>query len=217
MNNSRYGKICENEMNRNYIKLMTSDQKWNKLLEKPHCICFKFFDEQFVGVEMGKIKTLINKPFYIGLRVLELSKPHLYRFHHDYFMKKYPAEKMLFTDTESLMFWVETAGIYKELFAERAHFDFASGDKAIPFFIASKNKVIGNFKDKANSKRITEFIGLRQKIYTLIDDKDQTTETHRAKGSKGALRGKSGSNSRWISSSALWRPTCRTSRSTPLR
>ena len=151
---------------------------------------FKIFDEQLVGVEMRKIKTLINKPFYVGFSVLELSKLHMYRFHYDYFMKKYPAAKMLFTDTDSLMYLVETADIYKELFAEREHFDFSSFDKASPFFDASNNKVIGKFKDEANGKPITEFVGLRPKMYSfLIDDKGHTTEKHRAKGIKrGASR-----------------------------
>ena len=133
---------------------------------------FKIFDEQSVGVEMRKIKTLINKPFFVGFSVLELSKLHMYRFDYDYFMKKYPAAKMLFTDTDSVMYWMGTADIYKVLFAEREHFDFASFDKASPFFDASNNKVIGKFKEEANGKPITAFVGLRQKMYSfLIDDK----------------------------------------------
>ena len=48
-------------------------------------------------------------------------------------MKKYPTAKMLFTHTDSLMYWLETADIYKELFAEREHFDIASFEKASPF------------------------------------------------------------------------------------
>ena len=105
-------------------------------------------------------------------------------------MKKYPAAKMLFTDTDSLVYWVETADIYKELFPERDHFDFASFDKASPFFDASNKKVIGKFKDEANGKRNTEFVGLRPKMYSfLIDNNGHTTEKHRAKGIKrGAPR-----------------------------
>ena len=63
------------------------------------------------------------------------------RFHYDYFMKKYPKANLLFTDTDSLMYWVETDDIYKELYAEREHFDFASFDKASPFYDAANNKV----------------------------------------------------------------------------
>ena len=186
---------------------------------------FKIFDEQLVGVEMRKIKTLINKPFYIGFFVLELSKMRMYRFHYDYFMKQYPAAKMLFTDTDSLMYWVETADIYKELFTEREHFDFASFDKASRFFHSSNNKVIGKFKNEANAKPITECVGLRPKMYSfLIDDKGHTTEKHRAKGIKRGASREIRTNSTWITCSALRRTTCRppesaarSTRSTPFR
>ena len=59
-----------------------------KIVEKPHCMCFKILEEQLVGVEMRKIKTLINKTFYVGFRILELSRLHMYRFHYDFFRRK---------------------------------------------------------------------------------------------------------------------------------
>ena len=94
-------------------------------------------------------------------------------------MKKYPAAKMVFPDTDSFMYWVETAYIYKALFAEREHFDIASFDKASPFFYASNNTLIGKFKDEANGKPITELVGLRPKMYSfLIEDKGHTNEEH---------------------------------------
>ena len=70
MNNSIYGNTCENEKKWTDIKLITNEKKCKKLVEKPHCMGFKIFDEQLVGVEMRKIKTLINKPFYVGFCVL---------------------------------------------------------------------------------------------------------------------------------------------------
>ena len=138
-----------------------------------------------MGVKMRKIKTLIRNPFFVVFRVLELSKLHLYRFNSDYFMKKYPAAMKLFTDIDSLMYWVETADIYKELFAERERFAFDSFEKASPFFDASNNKVIGKYKDEANGKPINDFVGQRPKMYSvLIDDKGSRTEKHTAKGIK---------------------------------
>ena len=80
MNNSIYGKTCENQKKRTDIKLVTTEAKCKKLVEKPHCLGFRIFDEQLVGIEMQKIKTLINKPFYVGFSVLELSKLHMYRY-----------------------------------------------------------------------------------------------------------------------------------------
>ena len=80
MNNSIYGKTCENQKKRSDIKLVTTEKKMKKLIEKPHCMNFKIFDEQLVAIEMRKIRSLINKPFYVGFAVLELSKLHMYRY-----------------------------------------------------------------------------------------------------------------------------------------
>ena len=80
MNNSIYGKTCENQKKRTDIRLVTSEEKCKKLMEKPHCKGFRIFDESLAGIEMRKLKTLINKPFYVGFSVLELSKLHMYRY-----------------------------------------------------------------------------------------------------------------------------------------
>ena len=80
MNNSIYGKTCENQKKRTDIKLVTTEQKCKKLTEKPHCLGFRIFDETLAGVEMQKLRTMIDKPFYVGFCVLELSKLHMYRY-----------------------------------------------------------------------------------------------------------------------------------------
>ena len=183
MNNSIYGKTCENQKKRTDIKLVTTEQKRKKLTEKPHCLQFRIFDDELAAVELRKQRTLINKPFYVGFSVLELSKLHMYRFHYDYFKRKYPRSKLLFTDTDSLMYWVETDDIYTELFDDKQHFDFASYPKTSPFYDPANNKVIGKFKDEAGSKPITEFVGLRPKMYSfLVEGEAHVEEKHRAKG-----------------------------------
>ena len=100
-------------------------------------------------------------------------------------MKKYPAAHLLFTDTDSLMYHVETLDIYKELFEDKQLFDNAGYPDTSPFFDASNNKVIGKFKDETNGKPIKEFVGLRPKMYSfLVHDNGKEVEKHRAKGIK---------------------------------
>ena len=72
-------------------------------MEKPHGMGFNIFDEQFMGVQMRKIKPLINKPFYFGFKVLDMSMLYMYRFHYDYLRKMYPAAKIIFKETDSVM------------------------------------------------------------------------------------------------------------------
>lgn len=97
-------------------------------------------------------------------------------------MKKYPAAQLVFTDTDSLMYWVETDDIYKEMFAERELYDFASFDKKSPFYDPTNNKALGKFKDEALGRPIKEVVALRPKMYSfLIEDGEADVEKHRAK------------------------------------
>ena len=126
MNNAIYGKTCENQKKRTDIKLVLNDQKRKSLTEKPHCLGFKIFGENLAAVEMRKIQLMINKPFYVGFSVLELSKLLMARFHYEYILPKYGDKaSLLFTDTDSLMYHIETENIYEDFWADRDRFDFA--------------------------------------------------------------------------------------------
>ncbi len=68
------------------------------------------------------------------------------RFHYDYFIKKYPAAKLLFTDTDSLYYEVETPNIEKEMFEKKELFDYWESPADSPYFDATNKKVMGKFK-----------------------------------------------------------------------
>ncbi len=72
MNNSVYGKTCENMKKRSDIRLVTDDKKRREQTNKPHCINYRIFKEDLVGVQLRKVKVEINKPFYVGFTVLDL-------------------------------------------------------------------------------------------------------------------------------------------------
>ena len=80
MNNSIYGKTCENQSKRSDIKLVNDPAEFKKLACKPHCQDVRIFNEQLVGVNLKKVKVMIDKPFYVGFAVLELSKLHMYKY-----------------------------------------------------------------------------------------------------------------------------------------
>ena len=144
MNNSVYGKTCENMKKRSDIRLVTDDEKRRQLTNKPHCMNFRIFKENLAGVQLRKVKVQINKPFYVGFTVLELSKLLMYRFHYDYIKKRYPGEdeaQLLFTDTDSLMYEIRTDNIFDDMIAERDRFDFASYPKNSKYYDATNNKV----------------------------------------------------------------------------
>ena len=80
MNNSVFGKTCENQKKRTNIKLVNDPIKLMKLVAKPELMNVEIFDENLAAVELQKIKLNIAKPFYVGFVILELAKLHIYRF-----------------------------------------------------------------------------------------------------------------------------------------
>ena len=80
MNNSIYGKTCENQRKRSDFRLVTDAHVAQKLADKPHCLDVRPFADNLVGFQLKKVHLEINKPFYVGFCVLDLSKLHMYRY-----------------------------------------------------------------------------------------------------------------------------------------
>ena len=74
--------------------------------------------------------------------------------------------KLLFTDTDSLCYHIQTDDIYKDLYHDRDLFDNGDYPEPSQFFLNENKKVIGNFKDEAAGQPITEFVGLKSKMYS---------------------------------------------------
>ena len=88
MNNSIFGKTLENIRNRVYIRLIPSDKVAQTLAAKPtydHCT---IFDENFIAVHMRKTKLYFNKPVYLGMSILDLSKSLMNVYHYNYIKTK---------------------------------------------------------------------------------------------------------------------------------
>jgi hypothetical protein len=187
MNNSCYGKTCENQRKRTDIRLVTDEEKAMKYLSMPHLIGFKVFNEDLAAINLMKPRCMINRPFYAGFSVLELSKLHMYGFHYDFVKTQYPGKQsqLLFTDTDSLMYEISASNLYETIWENRDKFDLS--DYPADFYHDStNNKVIGKFKDETSSKPITEFVGLRPKMYSFTTlqeaNSSRTCEKMRAKG-----------------------------------
>ena len=104
----------------------------------------------------------------------------MYDFHYNYIKPKYGENaKLLFTDTDSLAFEIETNDFYKDTSSDvRSMFDTSNYPKDHPsgIEIGSNKKVIGMFKDEAGGKQIAEFVGLRAKLCTYRMDGDGNEE-----------------------------------------
>ena len=182
MNNSVFGKTMENVRKRTNIELVTDEKRLNKLSAKPTYVSSKIFNENLVAVHTKKERLLLDKPSYVGMCILDLSKTHMYDFHYNYIKKKYPDSQLLFTDTDSLFYHIKTEkDIYEEFWVDRELFDNSDYPKSSKFFFNENKKVIGKFKDETAGKPILEFVGLKSKMYSY---KIEEEEHKKAKGVK---------------------------------
>ena len=94
--------------------MLSSDEKAKKLAAKPNYDHCTIFDENLVTVHMKKTKLYFNKPVYLGMSILDLSKSLMYDFHYNYIKTKYGDKaKLLFTDTDSLAYEITTKDFTK--------------------------------------------------------------------------------------------------------
>ena len=108
MNNAIYGKTTENVRNRIHVRLLNSEKDYLKWPSKPSYMWDKIFDNNLVAKRKNKVTLMINKPTYIGMCILELSKVFMCKFHYCYIKNKYGNNlKLLFTDTDSLMYEIK--------------------------------------------------------------------------------------------------------------
>ena len=183
MNNSVFGKTMENIRKRVDVRLVTDEKKLLKLTSKPTYVSSKIFNENLVAVHKIKETLTLNRPAYVGMSILDLSKTLMYKFHYKYIKRNYGYKaKLLFTDTDSLTYEIETKDIYKDFFKDNDKFDNSDYPEYSPFFNKTNKKVIGKFKDEAAGIPITEFVGLKSKMYSYMKDNQKGGKT--AKGIK---------------------------------
>ena len=197
MNNSVFGKTMENIRNRVNIKLVNTEEQFKKLTAKPNYESRKILNdndnESLVSVHMKKTSLTMNKPVYLGMSILDLSKTLMYDFHYNYVIAKYGNKaKLLFTDTDSFLYEIQTEDFYKDISGDvKDRFDTSEYPEGHPSGITTgiNKKVLGMYKDEAKGKNIKEFVGLRAKLYSF--KMEEGKENKKCKGIKKAVVEKS--------------------------
>jgi len=142
---------------------------------------------------MKKTELVFNKPVYLGMSILDLSKTLMYDFHYNHIKKKFDSKvNLLFTDTDSLCYEIETEDFFKDISADaQEKFDTSNFTPNHPSGIPTgiNKKVPGMFKDEAGGEIIEEFVGLQAKLYAI--KKLDGEEEKRCKGVKRGVVKKS--------------------------
>ena len=187
MNNAVFGKTMENVRNHVDVKLLT---KWDgrygaeAMIAKPNFHSRSVFAENLIAVELRKLQVKFNKPIYVGMCILDISKTCLYKFHYEYMLPLYREKcKVMYTDTDSLIYHIQCEDVFEHMKRDILNFDTSDYSVDNVYGIPLANKTVpGVMKDENNGAIMTEFIGLRAKMYELkVNGKE---DTKKAKGIK---------------------------------
>ena len=145
MNNAVFGKTMGNVKKHRDIKLVKTDCKRNRLVSEPNYHTIKLITENLSIIEMKKVKVKMNKPIYLGLSILEISKIIIYEFWYDYMKRKYEdMVKLCYTDTDSLAMTIKTKDFYKDIAQDvQERFDTSNYSVDRPLPKRKNKKVIG--------------------------------------------------------------------------
>ena len=114
MNNSVFGKTMENIRTHRDFKLVATEEQRSKLVSEPNYHTTKYFRENLLEIEMKKTKVTMNKPLYLGMTILDISKTLMYKFWYDYIKPKYGDKaKLCYTDTDSFIIHIFTENFFE--------------------------------------------------------------------------------------------------------
>ena len=185
-NNSVVGKTMENVRKHRDIKLVTADEKRNELVSEPNYHTTKRFPENLLAIEMKKTKVKLNKPTYLGMSILDISKTLMYKFWYDYFKPKYGDKaKLCYTDTDSFIIRIITEDVFEDISNDVEEWYDTSNydeDDKRPLLIGKNKNVIGLFKVELGGRIMKEFCALRAKKYSYL--MDDNSEVKKSKGTK---------------------------------
>ena len=160
MNNAVFGKTIENIRKHRDIKLLSTDKKRNKLVSEPNYHTMNYISEDLSIIEMNKTKVKMNKPIYLGLSILDISKILMYEFWYDYMKPKYNDNiKLCYMDRDSFVMNIKMKDFYKDISSDvDKRFDTSNYEVNRPLPTGKNKKVIGLMKDELGGKIITEFV-----------------------------------------------------------
>ena len=165
MNNAVFGKTMENIRKHGDIKLVTTDKKRNQLVSEPNYHTINYISEDLSIIEMNKTRAKMNKPIYLGLSILDISKILIYKYWYDYMKPRYGNDvKLCYMDTDSFVMNIKTEDFYKDIANDlEKRFDTSNYEVNRPLPTGQNKKVIRLMKDELGGKIITEFVTLRPK------------------------------------------------------
>ena len=196
--NSTYGKFVETGLKRMKVKFANTWNERKTIIQKHGYDMIAgttMYSENLISINLNTPVRKVEKPFFIGFAILDMSKHIIYDFYYNALKMTFDNVELLVQDTDSLIVQLSDKGnIVHKMCDMYKSFDFSELDKTSYFyeqlanyyehevdkskfpslqsFLDFNKKLSGPiFKDEHNGHRITEFVGLRPKMYCLVDEK----------------------------------------------
>ena len=116
MNNAVFGKPMKNVRKHKDIKLVTTNKRRNNLVPQPNYHAIKSFSENLTAIEMRKAKIKMNKPIYVGMTILDITKTLMYEFWYGYFKPQYRDRlRLYYMGTDSFISFIKTKDFYEDI------------------------------------------------------------------------------------------------------
>ncbi len=178
-NNSCFGKTIENPRKYQDVHLVMEPKKFRRLVNSPFYKSSMKVDENLAFVNMVIPNVKLDKVVAAGFSILEYAKLHMYKFYDQ--MREFYGDriKVLMTDTDSFIFEIQTDDVYVDLKQMDNEMDFSEYPRDHFCYSAKNMKVLGKFKDENFSKPIKEFVGIRPKMYSILEYNDNQKKTHK--------------------------------------
>ena len=153
------------------------------------------YSKNYIGIKLNTPVRKVVKPFFIGFAILDMSNHIIYDFYYNMLKNTFDNVELLGQDTDSFIVQLSGRGnIVHKMCEMYKSYDFSELDNTSYFYgqlvnyyehevdrskfpsldsFHNFNKKLSRliFKDEHNGHRITEFIGLRPKMYCLVDEK----------------------------------------------
>ena len=150
---------------------MHNVKQFKKLTAKPKYKSFKIFSEDLTAVHIAKQDILLNKPTYVGKSTLNISNTFVYDYHYNYIKSTYGnCAVIIMTDTYSLVYSIETDDLHNDMCHHLDLYDTSEYPSDHPDYCTVNKKVVGKMKDEMKDHPIKEFVGLRLKMYSVLED-----------------------------------------------
>jgi hypothetical protein len=177
--NALYGKTVENERKYSSLEVCTSYERAKKKINSFRCKSWHEYSDHLLTVDFMKNEQTFKKPIFLGTTILELSKHEMIDHHYNVIRKRYGDKaKLLFTDTDSFAYHIQTEDVYADMIKDRQHYDFSAYDKGSYIHsqqVPGNTKAFGKFKDEQAKDPILEFCGRAPKEYSYLTASQENT------------------------------------------